>query len=70
VGKWTDGDTSEHSGDSQEKVSEAEHTARDDAEEEGVFERGNNEKNSERFSRDDDSGRRAEGFWQSIFGKH
>jgi hypothetical protein len=64
---WTDKDTSDYSGDSSSKVSEAEHTARDDAEKDGVFERGNNAKNSERFSRDTDSGKEAGGFWSSIF---
>lgn len=69
MGKWTDADTSNYSGDSSSKVAEAEHTARDDATNAGVFERGNSEKNSERFSRDDDSGSAATGFWNSIFGK-
>lgn len=68
VGKWTDRDTSAHSGDSLGKVSGAEHQARDDATKSGDFERGNSAKNSERFSRTDDSGQRAEGFWKSIFG--
>lgn len=68
MGKWTDSDTSAHSGDSSSKVAAAEHDARDHATEEGVFERGNSSKNSERFSRDDDSGKAATGFWASIFG--
>ena len=69
MGKWTDADTAKHSGDSSSKVAEAEHTARDDATKAGLFERGNSSKNSERFSRDDDSGKEATGFWSSIFGK-
>jgi len=50
-------------------VTEAGHDARDHATDAGVFERGNSDKNSERFSRDDDSGKAATGFWGSIFGK-
>lgn len=69
MGKWTDSDTSKQSGDSSSKVSEASHDARDHATDAGLFERGNDSKNSERFSRDDDSGQRAGGFWDSIFGK-
>jgi len=69
VGKWTDSDTSKHSGDSSDKISQAEHDARDHATESGNFERGNDSKNSERFSKTDDSGQRAESFWGSIFGK-
>lgn len=68
MGKWTDADTAAYSGDSASKVAEAGHTARDDATAAGVFERGNSSKNSERFSRDDESGREATGFWNSIFG--
>lgn len=68
MGKWTDSDTAAHSGDSTSKVAEAEHNARDDAEKAGIFERGNSSKNSERFSRNDESGQAAGGFWSSIFG--
>ena len=42
--KWTDKDTSDHSGDSSSKVSHAEHDARDHATKSGDFERGNDEK--------------------------
>lgn len=69
MGKWTDKDTSKYSGDSTSKVAAAEHQARDDATKTGLFERGNPEKNSQRLSRDDDSGKAATGFWGSIFGK-
>ncbi len=68
MGKWTDGDTSAHSGDSLGKVSSAEHSARDDATDAGLFERGNSSLNSTPFPRDDDSGKAATGFWKSIFG--
>ncbi|MFA6270450.1 MAG: hypothetical protein WC657_04560 [Candidatus Paceibacterota bacterium] len=68
MGKWTDNDTAKESGDSQHKVSEAEHDARDHATDSGLFERGNDAKNSERFSKDDESGQRAGSFWDSIFG--
>lgn len=66
--KWTHEDTAKHTGDSTSKVAAAEHQARDDATRAGLFERGNSEKNSERFSRTDESGSRAMGFWESIFG--
>ncbi len=68
MGKWTDSDTAAHSGDSTSKVSQAEHDARDHATSSGHFERGNSSKNSERFSRNDESGQAAGGFWSSIFG--
>lgn len=68
MGKWTDTDTSNYSGDSSGKVSAAEHQAREDATKDGVFERGNDSKNSERFNRDDKSGKEASGFWNSVFG--
>ena len=68
MGKWTDSDTSAHSGDSGSKVAAAEHDARDDAQKAGVFERGNSSKNSERFSRTDSAGKAAGGLWNSIFG--
>lgn len=54
--------------DSSSDVSAAEHQARDDATEEGIFERGNDELNRKPFSKDDESGQRATGFWKSIFG--
>jgi len=68
MGKWTDIDTSKQSGDSSSKISEAEHDARDHATESGFFERGNDSKNSERFSKTYESGERATSFWDSIFG--
>lgn len=68
MSKWTDKDTAKYSGDSTSKVSHAEHVARDDATKSGLFERGNSSKNSQRFSRTDDSGQRATGFWDSLFG--
>ncbi|OGD66766.1 hypothetical protein A2442_01425 [Candidatus Campbellbacteria bacterium RIFOXYC2_FULL_35_25] len=68
MSKWTDKDTSDYSGDSPSKVSSAEHQARDDAERAGLFERGNSEKNRERFSHTDESGKEATSFWESIFG--
>lgn len=68
MGKWTDKDTSDYGGDSLGDVARAEHQARDDATSEGVFERGDSSKNSERFSKSDESGERASGFWKSIFG--
>lgn len=69
MGKWTDKDTADHSGDSLKDVARAEHQARDDATKEGIFERGNKGKNSERFSKSDNSGERASGFWSSVFGR-
>lgn len=68
MGKWTNEDTAKQSGDSTSKAAAAGHDARDDATKAGLFERGNPEKNSERFSRTDESGERATGFWGSIFG--
>ncbi len=68
MGKWTESDTAKETGDSSSKVAAAEHQARDDATKEGVFERGNSSKNSERFSKTDESGQRSESFWSSIFG--
>lgn len=67
VGKYSENTGA--SGDSSSQAAHAEHDARDHATEAGVFERGNSSKNSERFSRDDDSGKAAGGFWSSIFGK-
>lgn len=68
MGGYSDKDTAKESGDSSSKVAEAEHHARDHATEAGVFERGNSEKNSKPFPKDDDSGKAAGGFWSSIFG--
>ena len=69
LGKWFDSDTSAHSGYSSSKVAAAEHQARDDATSEGIFSRGDNEKNRQPLSRDDDSGKAAMSFWDSIFGR-
>lgn len=68
MGKWTDADTSAQTGDSSSKVAEAAHDARDHATKSGDFERGSDSKNSERFSRSDESGEKATSFWKSIFG--
>lgn len=65
MGKYND--NTKDSGDSSSKAAEAEHDARDHATEAGVFERGNSEKNSTPFSKDDDSGKEASGFWSSLF---
>lgn len=65
---WTNADTASETGDSSSQAAAAAHQARDDAEAAGLFERGNSDKNSQRFSRDDDSGKEATGFWKSIFG--
>jgi hypothetical protein len=69
MGKWTDADTARETGDSSSQAAHAGHAARDDCETSGEFERGNDEKNSKPFSRDDAGGRAATGFWKSIFGK-
>lgn len=69
MGKWTDSDTSKNTGDSSSKVAAAEHDARDHATKEGMFERGDSSKNSERFSKSDNSGQAATSFWESIFEK-
>lgn len=66
MGKWNDSDTAKHSGDSSSKAAQAGHDARDDATAAGVFERGNREKNSQRFSRDDDIGKEAMSFWDKL----
>lgn len=55
-------------GDSSSKAAAAEHDARNHATEAGVFERGNNEKNSKPFSRTDSSGSAAMSLWDAIFG--
>jgi hypothetical protein len=68
MGKWTDADTAKHSGDSLKDVARAEHQARDDAEKEGIFKRGDSETNSKPFSKTDESGERATGFWKGLFG--
>lgn len=65
MGKYTDSDNASYGGDSSSKVAEASHDARDHATSSGLFERGNNSKNSTRFK--DDTGQ-ATGFWSSIFG--
>lgn len=67
MSKWTNSDTSKYSGDSDSKVSAAEHQAREDATKEGIFERGNDSKNSQPLSKNDESGSRATNFWDSIF---
>ena len=69
MGKWSDKDTAKESSDSPKEVARAEHNARDDATKAGVFERGNDKKNSTPFSRDDESGQKATGFWKSVFRK-
>ncbi|MBI2046213.1 MAG: hypothetical protein HYT28_02240 [Parcubacteria group bacterium] len=66
--KYSDADNSKYGGDSSSKVAKAGHDFRDDATDAGIFERGNSEKNSQRFSKDDKSGKEATGFWKSIFG--
>lgn len=68
MSKWSNEDTAAHTGCSTSQAAAAAHTARNDAEEAGVFERGNDAKNSEPFSRDDDSGRAATSLWDSLFG--
>jgi hypothetical protein len=68
MSEWTDKDTAKETGDSLGQVASAEHDARDHAESAGVFERGNRETNTTRFSRDDESGKEASGFWSSLFG--
>lgn len=67
MGFWSSSDTQAHSGDSAKHVSQAEHDSRNDAEKAGLFERGDDEKNSQPFSRTDNSGHQAESFWKSIF---
>lgn len=68
MSKWSNSDTSKYSGDSNSKVSAAEHQAREDATKAGIFERGNDSKNSQPLSKSDDSGSRATSFWDSLFG--
>ena len=68
MSKWTKKDSAERDGTSVKEVSRAEHEARKDAYDAGVHERGNDSKNSQPFSRDDESGEQATGFWESIFG--
>lgn len=65
---WSKEDISKETGDTTSQVAAAEHQAREDAIKEGVFERGNSEVNSTPFSREDESGQRATGFWESIWG--
>jgi len=50
------------------EVAENWHKARDDAEDYGCFERGNDEKNSTPFSKDELPDGGADSFWDSIFG--
>lgn len=69
MGKWTDKDTSKYTGDDLEKVSEAEHDARDHATKEGVFERGDKDLNKQSFDRNDSAGSLAGKLWDSIFKK-
>lgn len=68
VGKDTTADNAERSGVSSREAAAAEHQARDDAVASGFLSRGGGSKNSERFSRDDESGQAATSFWDSIFG--
>lgn len=70
MGKWTNEDTSKASGDSTSKAAAAGHQAREDATKAGLFERGNSEKNSRSFSRTDESGERATGFWEFLVPKN
>jgi hypothetical protein len=70
MGGWSHGDTAKETGSSSSEASAAAHQARDDATKSGDFERGNSDKNSRSFSRDDESGKEATGFWGSIFGKN
>ena len=69
MSKWTDSDTSSFSGDSNHKVRAAEHDAREHATKSGVFERGNDSKNSKTFSKNTKDGKRAQSFFKSLFGK-
>lgn len=62
MGKYSDNTNS--SGDSSSKAAQAEHDARDHATEAGVFERGNDSKNSERF--ENTPGGWAEGFADAL----
>lgn len=68
MGKWTHEDTAKETGCKTTEAAAAEHQARDDATKAGVFERGNSELNSQPFTKDDDAGQAATGFWKSIFG--
>lgn len=68
MGKWTDADTAKETGDSLKQVAEAEHQAREDATRVGLFERGNSEKNSQRFPGNDDTAKEAKGFFSRLFG--
>ncbi len=66
MGKYDDNIAS--SGDSSSKAAQAEHDARKHATDADLFKRGDDSKNSKPFSKDDESGRQATGFWNSIFG--
>lgn len=61
---WTDNDTKNETGDSAKDVARAGHDHRDDATKAGVFERGNDEKNSKAFQADE----KDSGLWKSLFG--
>ena len=65
---WDYEDTKNYNGASSKEISRAEHKARDDAEKAGVFKRGDDAKNRQRFSRNDESGKKAQSFWDGIFG--
>lgn len=67
MSKWTDKDTANYGNESLKDVARAEHQARDDAEKEGVFKRGDSDTNSKSFSKTDKAGESATGFWKSIF---
>lgn len=71
MGKSYDkGDAAKDTGTTPGKVSEAWHTARDDAVSSGHLTRGEKSGgDSGSFSRSDSSGQAATGFWGSIFGK-
>jgi len=68
MGLFSSADTAKETGDSSSQAAKASHDARDHATSSGLFSRGDSEKNSKPFSRDDDSGKAASGFWKSIFG--
>jgi len=68
MGKDTAKDNAERSGVSEKEAKVAEHVARDDAVQGGFLGRGGSSKNTERFSKSDNSGQAATGFWGSLFG--
>lgn len=63
MSKYGETDAAKDTDASTSKVSEAWHDAREHARQDGLLEKPG------RFSRTDDSGQRAEGFWSSLFGK-